>query len=177
MSRLRRSAAPLARLAPLLALAVFAAPLDAQRPPSQASRVTVSFDGTAVQDVLAFFARYAGRSIVAGTGVAGTISAEIADQPWDEALAAVLTANGLVARELTSGIIVVENPATAVEAPGRLVSRVFRINFQRAAELEAVVRTMLTERGAVATVASINALVVTDEERVLEQVAAILGQI
>jgi type II secretory pathway component HofQ len=168
------------RVLPLLflSLAVCAGPLAAQQPaPPQASRVTVSFEGTTIQDALAFFARYSGRSIVAGAGVAGTVTAEIADQPWDVALGAVLVANGLVARELPSGIIVVENPTTTVEAPGRLVSRIFRINYQPAAELAAVVMSMLTPRGTVATIASINALVVTDEERVLAQVAAILGQI
>jgi hypothetical protein len=36
---------------------------------------------------------------------------------------------------------------------------------------------MLTARGTVAVVNSINALVVTDEERVLAQVASVLGQI
>ena len=92
------------------------------------------------------------------------------------ALAALLAANGLFARELPSGIIMVESPTTVIETPGRLVSRIFRLNFANAAELEPVVRTMLTARGTVATVASVNALVVTDEERVLDQVAAVLGQ-
>jgi len=170
------------RLGFVLALTIAAAArpasmLGQQPTPATASRVTVSFEGTSLPDVLAFFARYSGRSIVAGTGVAGTVTAEIANQPWDLALGAVLRANGLVGRELESGIILVENPTTAVEAPGRLVSRIFRLNYQKATELEPAVRTMLSARGAVVTVPSINALVVTDEERVLAQVAAILGQI
>ena len=165
-------------LALALALAGSARRLEAQQPaPRQASRVTVSFDRATVPDVLAFFARYSGRSIVAAGGVDATISGEIADQPWDTALAALLAANGLAGRELPSGIILVEKPEAPAEAPGRLVSRVFRVSYQRAAELEAVVKSMLTARGTVATVGSINALVVTDEERVLEQVASILGQI
>ena len=139
--------------------------------------MSVTFEGTTIQDVLAFFARYSGRSIVMGTGVTGVVSAEIANQPWDVALEAVLAANGLLGRELESGIIVVERAAAPVEAPGRLMSRVFRLNYQPAVELEPVVRSMLTARGTVAVVNSINALVVTDEERVLAQVASILGQI
>lgn len=153
-------------------------PLAAQvAAPREASRVTVSFDQATIQDVAAFFARYSGRSIVLGNGVAGTVSAEISNQPWDVALAALLGANGLAGRELASGIILVEKPAVTVEAPGRLVSRVFRLNYSTESELEAVVRSMLTPLGAVAVVTSINAIVVTDEERVLSQVAAVLGQI
>ena len=155
-----------------------AAPVAAQQQaaPARASRVTVSFDGATIHEMLAFFARYSGRSIVAGTGVTGTVSATIHDQPWDEALRALLTANGFAARELQSGIIVVENAGASAEPPGRLVTRMFRLNYLRAGELEAAVRTMLSPRGTVATVPSINALVVTDEERVLRQVAAIVGQ-
>lgn len=159
------------------ALAVGSAAAAQIAVPREASRVTVSFDRATIQDVAAFFARYTGRSIVLGSGVTGTVSAEIANQPWDVALGALLAANGLAGRELASGIILVEKPAVAVEAPGRLVSRVFRLNYSQASELEAVVRSMLTPRGAVAVVNSINALVVTDEERVLGQVAAMLGQI
>src|SRR5688500_2587745 len=176
MAIARRSRRALPTLALALAAAA-AAPLGAQqRAPQQASRVTVSFEQASFTDVLAFFARYSGRSIVAGPAVTGLVSAQITDQPWDVALAALLAANGLFARELPSGIIMVESPTTVIETPGRLVSRIFRLNFANAAELEPVVRTMLTARGTVATVASVNALVVTDEERVLDQVAAVLGQ-
>jgi general secretion pathway protein D len=160
-----------------VALVLGAEPARAQQPTAQTSRVTVTFEGSTIQDALAFFARYSGRSIVMGTGVTGVVSAQISDQPWDVALAALLSANGLFARELESGIIVVERAAAPIETPGRLVSRVFRLNYQPAAEIEPVIRSMLTARGTVAVVNSINALVVTDEERVLQQVANILGQI
>jgi type II secretory pathway component GspD/PulD (secretin) len=128
-------------------------------------------------ETIAFFARYSGRSIVAGTGVTGTVTAAIVAQPWDVALDALLAANGLTARELESGIILVEGAGATAPIPGRLVSRIFRLAYQPAAEIEPVVRSMLSPRGTVAAVGSVNALVVTDEERVLRQVAAILGQI
>jgi len=76
------------------------APGAAQQVAQQAARVSASFEGTAMTDVLAFFAQFARRSIVAGAGVTGVVSAEIHDQPWDVALEALLVANGLFAREL-----------------------------------------------------------------------------
>lgn len=161
--------------APLAKGAVGVITVPAPAVVQQAARVSVSFAGTAMHDVLAFFAQYAGRSIVAGSGVAGVVSAEIHDQRWDLALDALLTAHGLSARELESGIILVEGAGATAAAPGRLVTRTFRLNFVPAQELQAVVQSMLSPRGSVAVLASVNALVVTDEERVLGQVARILN--
>lgn len=175
MTRLRAS---LRLPLPALALALFVAgPLRAQQPTApQASRVTVTFENASMLDVLTFFSRYSGRSIVAGAGVAGTVTARIEHQPWDQALDALLQANGFYARELPSGILVVDNPKTATTAPGPVATRVFRLNYSVAAELEPAVKSMLTARGTISSVPSMNALVVTDEPRVLEQVAVFLGK-
>ena len=166
----------------LLALAVAAlaaaAPIHAQQSATSqaASRVSVAFEDASMSDVLGFFSRYSGRSIVAGSGVAGTVTAHIESQPWDEALQALLTANGLYAHELPTGIIVVENPKSMAETPGPTVTRVFRLNFANASELEPAVKAMLSAKGTVATVPSLNALIVTDQVRVVDQVAVLLGK-
>lgn len=149
-------------------------PREARSAAQEQPRITVAFEGTGMADVLAFFAASSRRSIVAGAGVDGFVTAQIQNQPWDHALDALLTAHGLMARELESGIILVEAAGAAVATPGRLVTRTFRLSFASAQEVEPVVRAMLTERGSASVVPSINALVVTDEERVLERVAAIL---
>jgi type II secretory pathway component GspD/PulD (secretin) len=136
--------------------------------------VTVSFEATSIRDVVAFFADYADRSIVLGSGVTGTVSAEIQRQPWDLALDAILRAQGLYARELESGIILVQNPGTIAEAPPLLTTRVFRLSYTPAAELQPVVQSMLSEVGSASVLTSINALVVTDAPDVLDRVAALL---
>ena len=136
-------------------------------------RVTVSFEGTSMQDVVAFFADFAGRSIVLGA-VGGVVTAEIQSQPWDLALQAILLSQGLYARELESGIILVEDPGTRAEAPGPVATRVFRLSYTPAAELQPVVQSMLSENGTASVLSSINALVVTDAPDVLDRVAALL---
>lgn len=142
----------------------------------QLAPVSVSFEGSRMTDVLAFFAEYAGRSIVSGVGVEGIVTAKIERQPWDTALQAILDAHGFVGRETATGIIVVEDPKSTVDAPVPLVTRVFRLNYSPAAELQPVVAGVLSKRGSVSAVPSMNALVVTDEPRVLERVGALLGQ-
>jgi type II secretory pathway component HofQ len=52
--------------------------------------MSVTFVDTPIREVLFTFADFAGRSIVPGSGVTGSISAEIRDQPWDIAFQAIL---------------------------------------------------------------------------------------
>jgi type IV pilus assembly protein PilQ len=166
---------PLVALLLLVTVALAPRALAAQRSATPLSPVSVSFEDAEMKDVLAFFARYAGRSIVSGVGVSGRVSASIDRQPWDRALQSILDAQGFSARELRSGIILVEDPRSAVDAPVALVTRVFRLSYVPAAELQAAVASVLSKRGTVAAVPTLNALVVTDEARVLESVAEILG--
>ena len=147
--------------------------LVAQLQPVRAP-VTVAFDGTDIHDVVAFFADYAERSIVLGSGVSGGVTADIQRQPWDVALQAILLGQGLYARELESGIILVESPGTTAETPRTTATRVFRLSNTPAAELQPVVQSMLSENGTASVLPSINALVVTDAPDVLDRVAALL---
>ncbi|MEJ2503805.1 MAG: AMIN domain-containing protein, partial [Gemmatimonadota bacterium] len=78
-----------------------------QAPPEQPP-ITVEFREVPIVDVLNTFADFSGRSIVPGMGVSNqVITAAIRGQPWDEAMRAILEAQGLVANELASGIIMV----------------------------------------------------------------------
>ena len=142
---------------------------------AQLAPVSVSFENTGINEVLAFFADYAGRSIVSGVGVEGIVTAKIERQPWDVALRSILDAHGFIGRETASGIIVVEDSKSVVDAAVPLVTRVFRLNYSPAAELQPVVAGVLSKRGSVSVLPSMNALVVTDEPRVIEKVARLLG--
>ena len=52
-----------------------------------------------MREVLFTFSDFSGRSIVAGSGVSGLISAQV-DAPWPDALDVILGTNGFVATEL-----------------------------------------------------------------------------
>ncbi len=111
----------------------------------QKPRITVSYDGTSIRDVIAAFATFSGRTIVIGKDVDGTVTADIADKPWDVALQAILQSQGLAATEDASGIITVDsyrNLATN-QALEPLVTQIVDINYAKATALQNTVRSLL----------------------------------
>lgn len=140
-------------------------------------RISVSFSGTPMQDVLFTFSEFSGRSIVPGAGVSGNVSADIRNQPWDIALQTILESHGLAAREFDSGIIRVDRLQDLTERAEveQLVTRPFRINYGSAADLQPAVQSLLSSRGRISTSAATNSLVVTDVPSVLEAVEELLA--
>src|SRR5690606_41222045 len=58
-------------------------------------RITVSWDRASIADVVTGFAAFSGRNIILGKDIEGEVTAEIRNQPWPEAFAARLAAQGL----------------------------------------------------------------------------------
>lgn len=147
-----------------LALALWVTPALAQAVPSERQarpeqpRISVWWVESPIADILLAFSTFSGKSIVQGRDVAGIVTAEINDQPWDSALRAILSAQGLVAVEDEYGIIRVSNLAAlnALEAVQPIVTRIYRISFSRAAELQATIAPLLSPRGSISAAASTN---------------------
>ena len=133
--------------------------------------------GVPIADVLRAFSEFSGKSIVLGENVTGSVTADIEDQPWDVALRAILSAHGLIAIEDEYGIIRVSNieALNTGEAVEPIVTRVYRISFSRASELQATIAPLLSPRGSVSAVESTNSLIVSDIARVQSAVARLLG--
>lgn len=164
------------------ATAALDAPALAARPPAQAAqqpRITVTFQDADIRDVLATFAEFTGRSIVAGSEVTGMVTATIREQPWDLALETILRAYGLDAEELPSGIIRVDAVANMQtrETQEPLVTRPFRVNYVPVAELQATLDPLKSERGRIGVSATTNTLIVTDVASVVEALAAMVSQL
>jgi type IV pilus assembly protein PilQ len=113
--------------------------------PAQQARISINFDGTDIRDVIATFATFAGRSIVVGKNVSGTVTAEITDKPWDVALQALLQAQGLAATEDPSGIITVDSYSALAQnqALEPLVTQIVNVNYAKAASLVPTVQRLL----------------------------------
>ena len=116
-----------------------------QQQPAQQPRISINFDGTDIRDVIATFATFAGRSIVVGKTVQGTVTAEITDKPWDVALQALLQAQGLAATEDASGIITVDSYGSLAQnqALEPIVTQIVNVNYAKAASLVPTVRALL----------------------------------
>ncbi len=145
-------------------------------------RITVEFRNTPIDDVLGTFADFSARSIVPGSGVrTQAITATIQNQPWDEAMRAILAGQGLVARELPSGIIMVTSMEAQrlVETQEETITRAFSLQYVSADSVAPQVRELLaeTEGRAVGTVAvnrATNTLIVSARQSVVDRLDGLL---
>jgi type IV pilus assembly protein PilQ len=113
---------------------------------SQQPRITVTYQDADIRDVIAAFATFAGRTIVVGKDVSGTVTAEIRNQPWDVALRAILEGQGLAASEdPITGIITVDSYANIQnkQSVEPMVTRMVPVNYANAAGLAVTLRQML----------------------------------
>ncbi len=144
-----RATAPVRRLAAADEPADVRATPDAvaaqQRQQSQQPRITVTWSEADIRDVIAGFATFSGRTIVVGKDVAGLITAEIKDQPWDVALKAILDAQGLAASQEDSGIITVDSYKNILEkqASEPVTTQMVNINYVAASSLVPTVQGLL----------------------------------
>ena len=132
----------------------------AEQPRTQQRRITVTYEDADIRDVLAAFAAFSGRTIVAGKDIDGKITAEIRDQPWDVALEALLNAQGLAKSEDANGIITVDSYANVLlrQSSEPIVTRLVQLNYARSSSLESSVRSLLSRdcRAAAAAAADVS---------------------
>lgn len=164
-----------AQLAARQPAAVPPPPVRRAQPP-----ITIFFKDTPINDVVATFAEFSGRSIVVGQGVSGNVSADIKGQPWDVALAALLAAYGLSAQEMESGIIRVDKIENLREQEKieELVTRPFTIKYASVDSLLPAVKGLLSNRGTATTSSATNSIVVTDGRSIVEgRIAPMIEQL
>jgi type IV pilus assembly protein PilQ len=139
---------------------------------SQAPRITVQWDNASIEDVIAGFAAFSGRTIILGKGVSGNVTAEIKNQPWDLAMAAVLESQGLAVQTLQGGILNVVSKVELARADSTvpITTRLVRINYARASSLVTSVRSILTARGRAVADSTSNSLVITEVTSRIDEV-------
>lgn len=121
---------------------------------SQERRITIAFENLPILEVLKTFSEYSGRSILPSKDVKGTISASIADVPWDVALRALLNLNGFDARENDYGILTVDtydsiNKAAAAQP---LTTQTVPFNYTAASAVAEILRARLSRDCGTATI-------------------------
>jgi type IV pilus assembly protein PilQ len=130
-----------------------------QQRQSNQPRITVTYQDADIRDVLAAFAAFSGRTIVVGRDVAGTVTAEVRDQPWDVALQAILQAQGLAASEDQHGIITVDSYGNilAKQSSEPLVTQLVSVNYANAGALVPTISSLLSRDCQAAVVAAASA--------------------
>jgi type IV pilus assembly protein PilQ len=127
-------------------------------------RITVTWDKADISDVVAGFAAFSNRTIILGKDVKGQVTAEIKNQPWPEAFAAVLATQGLQAIELPGGIIRVDSPGAiaSLDSIEPLQTRIVTVNYVQASSLVGSIKAILTKRGSVVADTTSNGLIITE---------------
>ncbi|HET9387721.1 MAG TPA: AMIN domain-containing protein [Gemmatimonadales bacterium] len=139
---------------------------------SQAPRITVQWDNASIEDVIAGFAAFSGRTIILAKSITGNVTAEIKNQPWDLALNAVLESQGLAVQTLPGGILNVVSKVELARADSTvpITTRLARINYARATSLVPSVASILTKRGQVVADSTSNSLVITEVSSRIDEV-------
>jgi type IV pilus assembly protein PilQ len=139
---------------------------------SQAARITVQWDNASIEDVVAGFAAFSGRTIILSKDVKGNVTAEIKNQPWDLALNAVLSSQGLAIRTQPGGILVVASQLELARADSTvpITTRLVRVNYAKATSLVPSVASLLSKRGAAVADSSSNSLVITEVTSRIDEV-------
>jgi type IV pilus assembly protein PilQ len=161
------------------AAAAYAPPLPPAPRVQQQQPISISFRDATMHDVLATFADFAGRSIVPGTGVTGTVTADIRNQPWDVALEAILTSRGLAAREMPSGIIMVESMANLRSRvqEEEIVTHAFPVRYIAVDSIVNAIRPLLGEGGQISKSPATNTLLVTAGRSKIERIQSLMSQL
>jgi type IV pilus assembly protein PilQ len=148
----------------------------APRQPDQPA-LWVEFRNTPIVDVLGTFADFSRRSIVPGQGVSTqAITATIQGQPWDEAMRAILAGQGLAARELPSGIIMVTSleHQRKTETQEEVITRSFPLKYVAADSVVLSVRNLLAgaegPTGTVTAIRASNMLIVQARESLMQRI-------
>ena len=139
---------------------------------SQAARITVQWDNASIEDVIAGFAAFSGRTIILGKDIKGNVTAEVKNQPWDLAMYAVLESQGLAVKTLPGGILNVVSQAELARADSTvpITTRLVRVNYAKATSLVASVVSILTKRGNAVADSTSNSLVITEVTSRIDEV-------
>lgn len=150
---------------------------------------SLDVDGADLRTVLRAISEFSGRNIVLGQNAKGVVRITVKNVPWQDALKAVLRANGLdyvedgaVIRVDDAGKLNAEkveretaNARTLELVP--LETRIVKLNYANANELTTPLAATLSKRGSIQTEKRTNSLIITDLPSNLDMVAQMAGQL
>lgn len=157
-------------------------------------RITLNFQDIEVRSVLAIIADFTGLNLVASDSVSGSVTLNLQDVPWDQALDLVLKSHGLASRQ--EGNVIVVAPASELanldrqeiearaqmESLAPLETEMLQVRYAKAADLAALLQAeggfgLLTERGRVAVDARTNTLMIQDTAEQIQEILRTIDQL
>jgi type IV pilus secretin PilQ/predicted competence protein len=153
--------------------------IDPGIPEIQGEPISVSFQNADIRTVATAFAELTGHSVVVGRVPTDIlITADIRQEPWDEALVSIMRANGMDVR-LEDGIIRIDSIENLrqTEELIDLQTVVIQLNFIAAEDVRGVVEPLKSERGAIQADPKTNSLVISDVPERVAQITGVIRQL
>jgi len=146
--------------------------------------LSLKFKDADLRDVILYLADFAGLNVVFDPEVRGTVTVDLKDTPWDQALDIILRINkmgktleGNVLRIAPTSVLTreKEEERRLMESQvlaGPMVVKTFTLSYSRASEVEGLLRSKMSERGEMIVDERTNTLIITevrDRMEVLER--------
>src|SRR3989338_471724 len=148
----------------------------------KSGNVTLDFREADIRNVLRILAYKSGVNIVPSPEVAGLVTIQLTDVPWEEALRVILETYGFGYDRKDNIIVVttIENlkkrreDAQLLAEQEPLATRTFILNFAKAGEVVATVDKMKTARGSVNFDTRTNTIIIRDTKSNLSLIAEVM---
>lgn len=136
--------------------------------------VTLSAKGLDIRDVLSMFSRSRGLNIVSSGDIVGTVSMDLNEVPFDQAMQAIVGMAGFQATR-RGDVYYVRRP-NSDEGKGSFLRgvRTYRLDYAQPDQVKPVVDQMISPDGATSVYPPLRSLVVEDWPEVLERVDAVV---
>jgi type IV pilus assembly protein PilQ len=160
-----------------LCLSLPSAASAAGKNPLPSARINLNVQRADVQTVLRLLCERGRLNLVVGDDVRGTVTLQLRDVAWADALDMVLRSNGLgyekkgnilrvaTLKQLQEEANVREQLEKARQKAGPLTTFIIPVNYGSAKDMAPLVKEMLSERGSVSVDARTNSLIIRDVER------------
>jgi type IV pilus secretin PilQ/predicted competence protein len=146
--------------------------------------LSLKFKDADLRDVVLYLADFAGLNVVFDPEVRGTVTVDLKDTPWDQALDLILKINkmgktleGNVLRIAPTAVLTREKDeerklSESQVLAGPMVTKTFTLSYSRASDVENLLKSKMSERGEMIVDERTNTLIITevrDRMEVLER--------
>ncbi len=144
-------------------------------------KISLDFKDADIQDILRIIAEVANKNIITSENVQGKITIRMINVPWDQALDIILQTNKLGMVQVGNIIRIAPLSELRKEEEAQLeskqkqeklealVTRIIPVNYAKASDLAAQVKTLLTSRGSVNIDTRTNSIIVKDVPKVVSE--------
>jgi type IV pilus secretin PilQ/predicted competence protein len=136
--------------------------------------LSLKFKDADLRDVILYLGEFAGLNVVFDPAVSGTVTCNLVDVPWDQALDILLknnkmgkTIEGNVLRIAPQGVLArereeLERIRRSQELVGPVIVKTFTLSYSRATEIRMLLQSKVSERGEIIVDERTNTLIISD---------------